>query len=392
MRIAHLADLHIGFRQFDAMAPSGINQREQDVADALSRTIDTVIAETPDLVVIAGDVFHYSHPSSAATVHAFNAFARLRKALPHTELVMVAGNHDAPRTSDAGCMLQLFRSLRIHVVERAAETIELPTLDCEILAVPDVVGIERPTLRPSTARRHRVLLLHGEIAGMVPVRTPHDIDVAALNAYAWDLVALGHWHVAREVAPGAWYSGSIDYTSSNPWGELAEQHARGVQGKGFLVHDLSRDGAPRVTRFVPVPPSRAYLDLGPIHCGDLTAAEIDQAIAREVETTFGRLSGAVARVVLMNCERHRLRELDQDALRVYRAEALSFQVVAKPPEAVASLVSVDQAKHTSLEDLLRRAIADRSLSPDIDRDALSGLGARFLATARQTMAPVAVEA
>lgn len=395
MRVAHLADLHIGFRQFDAMAPSGINQREQDVADTLSRTIDAVIAESPDLVVIAGDVFHYSHPSNAATVHAFNAFARLRKALPHAEVVMVAGNHDAPRTSDAGCMLQLFRSLRIHVVERAAETIELPALDCEILAVPDVVGIERPTLRPSTTRRHRVLLLHGEIAGMVPVRTPHDIDVAALHSDAWSVVCLGHWHVAREVAPGAWYSGSIDYTSSNPWGELAEQHERGVQGKGFLVHDFVDglpDGYARVTRFVPVPASRPYLDLGPIWCGELTAAEIDQAIAREVETTFGRLAGAVARVVLLNCERHRLRELDQDALRGYRAEALSFQVVAKPPEAVASLVSVDQAKHTSLEDLLRRAIAERPLSPDIDRDALSGLGARFLAAARQTATPVAVEA
>ena len=392
MRIVHVSDIHAGFRQFDAMAANGINQREQDISETFTRAVTAMIAEAPDLLLVGGDVFHYSHPSNPAIVHVFNEFARLRKALPSCEIVIVSGNHDAPRTADAGNILQLFRSLRIHVVERAAETIELPALDCEILAVPDVVGIERPTLRPSTTRRHRVLLLHGEIAGMVPVRTPHDIDVAALNAEAWDLVALGHWHVAREVAPGAWYSGSIDYTSSNPWGELAEQHARGVQGKGFLVHDLSRDGAPRVTRFVPVPPSRAYLDLGPIWCGELTAAEIDQAIAREVETTFGRLSGAVARVVLMNCERHRLRELDQDALRVYRAEALSFQVVAKPPEAVASLVSVDQAKHTSLEDLLRRAIAERPLSPDIDRDALSGLGARFLAAARQTATPVAVEA
>lgn len=388
MKIAAISDLHLGFRQFDKVSPEGINQREVDVSRTFSRAVDLIIAEAPDLVTVAGDLFHHSHPSNPAIVHAFNEFARLRRALPRAEVIIVSGNHDAPRTADAGNILQLFRSLRMHVVERAAETIELPALDCEILAVPDVVGIERPTLRPSTTRRHRVLLLHGEIAGMVPVRTPHDIDLAALHSGAWSFVHLGHWHVAREVAPGAWYSGSIDYTSSNPWGELAEQAERGVQGKGFLVHDL----AVQTTRFVPVPASRPYLDLGPIGCGDLTAAEIDQAIAREVETTFGRLAGAVARVVLLNCERHRLRELDQDALRVYRAEALSFQVVAKPPEAVASLVSVDQAKHTSLEDLLRRAIAERPLSPDIDRDALSGLGARFLATARQTTAPVAVEA
>lgn len=388
MKIAALSDLHLGFRQFDALSPDGINQREADVSNTFTRAIDLVIAEAPDLVTVAGDVFHQSHPSNPAIVHAFNQFARLRKALPATEILVIAGNHDAPRRSDAGCILQLFRSLRIHVVEHAAETIELPALDCEVLAVPDVVGIERPTLRPSTTRRHKVLLLHGEIAGLLPVRTVHDIDAAALHAEAWDVVCLGHWHVAREVAPGAWYSGSLDYTSTNPWGEIAEQAERGVNGKGFLVHDLTA----RTTRFVPLPASRAFLDLGPIYCGDATAAEIDAAIAREVDTTFGAIDGAVARVVLVDCERHRLRELDQEAIRAYRARALSFQLVTRPPEAVASLVTVEAAKHTSLEALLHRAIAERPLPPDTDRDALLGLGARFLSATRQSAAPVAVEA
>lgn len=388
MKIVHSADWHAGHRQFDKLTEEGLNVREADVAQTITRTVTAIIAEAPDLFVFGGDLFHFSHPSNPAIVHVFNELARLRKALPSCEMVIVSGNHDAPRTADAGNILQLFRSLRIHVVERAAETIELPALDCEVLAVPDVVGIERPTLRPSTTRRHRVLLLHGEIAGMLPVRTAHDIDVAALNAEAWDLIALGHWHVAREVAPRAWYSGSLDYTSTNPWGEIAEQAERGVNGKGFLVHDL----AAHTTRFVPLPASRAFLDLGPIHCGDATAAEIDAAIAREVDTTFGKLDGAVARVELVDCERHRLRELDQDAIRAYRARALSFQLVARPPEAVASLVTVEAAKHTSLEALLHRAIAERPLPPDVDRDALTRLGATFLATTRQSAAPVAVEA
>lgn len=393
MRVLHTADIHAGFRQFDALTDDGLNVREHDVAQTLTRAVTAMIAEAPDLLVIGGDVFHQSHPSNPAIVHTFNEMARLRKALPACEIVMVSGNHDAPRTADAGSILQLFRSLRIHVVERAAETIELPALDCEVLAVPDVVGIERPTLRPSTMRRHKVLLLHGEIAGMLPVRTAHDIDAAALHADAWDCICLGHWHVAREVAPGAWYSGSLDYTSTNPWGELAEQAERGVNGKGFLVHDIAAHNlAPRTTRFVPVPASRAFLDLGPIHCGDLTAAEIDAAIAREIDTTFGAIDGAVARVVLVDCERHRVRELDQEALRSYRARALSFQLVTRQPEAVASLVTVEAAKHTSLEALLHRAIAERPLPPDLNRDALIGLGARFLATTRQSAAPVAVEA
>jgi DNA repair exonuclease SbcCD nuclease subunit len=388
MRIAHLADLHLGFRQFDRLAPSGINQREQDVADTFARAIDLVIAQAPDVVVIGGDVFHHSHPSNPATVHAFNGFARLRKALPAAPIVIVAGNHDAPRTSDAGCMLQLFRGLRMHVVERAAEVLVFPELDLEVLAVPDVVGIERPSLRPTTASRHKVLLLHGEIAGMLPVATSHDIAVHELHADAWDVVCLGHWHVAREVAPRCWYSGSIDYTSTNPWGELAEQAERSVRGKGFLVHELTTGE----TEFVPLPPSRAYVDLGPIDCAALSAAEIDAAIQREVIPELGTIDDAVARLVLTNCPRHRLRELDQDALRALRERALHLQLVPRAPEAAPALVSVEQAKRTSLEVLLRTALTTRDLPPDLDRTELVDAGALFLKRATDATRPVAVEA
>jgi len=388
MRLVHMADLHLGFRQFDRQAPSGINQREQDVAETFVRVIDAVIAEQPQLIVIGGDIFHHSHPSNPATVHAFNGFARLRKALPATEIVMVAGNHDAPRTSDGGCMLQLFRSLRIHVVERAAETIELPALDCEILAVPDVVGIERPELRPSTTRRHRVLLLHGEIAGMVPVRTPHDIDLGALHADAWSYVALGHWHVYREVAPGAYYSGSIDFTSTNPWGEIEEARVRGVPGKGFIVHDIATGGH----RFVPVAASRALLDLGPIPCADLTAWNIDGAIQDAVDSSLVPIDGAVVRIVLQDCQRHRLRELNQDAIRALRTRALHVQLVPRVPEVASTSVTMDTAKHTSLEVLLSRALQEREIPPDMNRDALVMAGGRFLKNATRGNAAVAVEA
>ena len=51
-------------------------------------------------------------------------------------------------------------------------------------------------------------------------------------------MAFGHYHVKREIAPNAFYAGSLEYTSTNPWGELYEERVTGLPGKGFLEYDL----------------------------------------------------------------------------------------------------------------------------------------------------------
>ena len=43
MRLAHLADPHLGVRQYHRQTPSGINQREADVARAFRLAVDGVI-------------------------------------------------------------------------------------------------------------------------------------------------------------------------------------------------------------------------------------------------------------------------------------------------------------------------------------------------------------
>lgn len=350
MKMVHLADLHLGFRQFDKLAPSGVNQREVDVARTASRAIEQVIAEAPDLIVIGGDVFHQTRPSNPAIVHAFTMFSRLREALPNCEIVAVAGNHDAPRTADAGCILQLFKSLGFHIVERAVEERVFPKLDTYVMCVPDVVGIQRPKLVPGEEGRqftHRVLLMHGEIAGVIRVKTAHDIDPMDLNADAWSYIALGHYHVYREVAPRAYYSGSLDYVSSDPWGEMREQAERGIGGKGFAVHNL----ATGEHRFVPVQVSRPFVDLPAIDCTGMTARDVDQAIAEAVESSIVAIDNAVVRVVLQQCPRSLARDLNAAAIREYRARALHFQIDVRKPEA--GVVALDTGTGTS-----RRTVND----------------------------------
>src|SRR5688500_19308979 len=135
MRLVHLSDLHLGYRQYQRLTPTGINQREADIAGALKRAVDRTVELRPDLVLMAGDIFHNVRPTNPAILHAFRQFSRLRQALPDSTIVMVAGNHDTPRSSETGCILKLFGDLGIEVVDGEARRIVVPARDLAILAV-----------------------------------------------------------------------------------------------------------------------------------------------------------------------------------------------------------------------------------------------------------------
>ena len=102
MKLAHLADPHLGFRQYHRQTPSGINQREADVAAAFRQAVDGVLAARPDVVVVAGDLFHSVRPTNAAILFAFRQFQRLRAGLPDAPVILIAGNHDTPRSTETG--------------------------------------------------------------------------------------------------------------------------------------------------------------------------------------------------------------------------------------------------------------------------------------------------
>ena len=53
MRLVHLSDLHLGYRQYQRQTATGINQREADVAAVFRGVIDRVIALAPERIVIS---------------------------------------------------------------------------------------------------------------------------------------------------------------------------------------------------------------------------------------------------------------------------------------------------------------------------------------------------
>ncbi|MDP9145258.1 MAG: DNA repair exonuclease, partial [Actinomycetota bacterium] len=309
MRIAHLADLHLGFRQYHRLSPNGINQREADVAKAFRSAVDGVLLEQPDAVIVAGDLFHAVRPTNAAIVFAFQQFQRLREGLPNAPIIVIAGNHDTPRSSETGSILKLFDELGVHVASDKERRFVFPDLGLSVLAVPHeaLVSGDRPALRPSGDEMFQVLVLHGEVEGIFPAdRSSAEYGGAHLTekdlaAGDWTYVALGHYHVQTRVRDRVWYSGSLEYVSTNPWGELAEEKAVGrsggkAAGKGWLLADL-RTGK---VESKPITLARKIFDLPAVDARDLSATEVDKLIGERVGGVTGGVEDQVARLVVKN--------------------------------------------------------------------------------------------
>jgi DNA repair protein SbcD/Mre11 len=371
LRLVHLSDLHLGYRQYQRLTPIGANQREADVALTFTRVVDRVIALRPDLIVVAGDVFHTVRPTNPAILHAFHQFNRLADGLPGVPIVVVAGNHDLPRASETGCILRLFEQDQFSVADFEARRLSFPRLGVSVLAVPDVPGA-RPELTPDPAARHNVLLIHGEVAGIIPRRAAmtdratYEITEEELRAPQWSYVALGHYHVHREVAPNAYYSGSIDYTSANVWGELAEEREAGLPGKGFIEFDLDAG----THTFHPLPPSRVLADLAPFSARGMTGAELDLAVRAAVESCPLGIDDKIVRLIVRDVARHIVNDLDHHALREFKRRAFHFQLELLRPDTRSLRGEAAPAHPQSLAEFVLERLRSRQVSPGVDREQL----------------------
>ena len=389
MRLVHLSDLHLGYRQYQRLTPGGVNQREADVAATFRTAIDRVIALRPDLIVFAGDIFHSVRPPNQAILHAFIQFGRLVQALPDATIILVAGNHDSPRSAETGGILQLFAQLGLNVVDREPRRLSFPDRGLSVLAVPDAPGVILPSLTPDDDARYNVLVIHGGVQGMLPEgamaydRASVEFTHEELSSARWDYVALGHYHVFREVAPNAFYSGSIDYTSVNPWGEQYEERIAEIDGKGFLERDLDTGEL----KFHSLPASRPFIDLPPVNARNLTAAETDERIRSSVESCVGGIDDKIVRLIVRDVPRHIARELDHKAIRDYKRRALNFHLDVRRPDVLRLHGAGAPGRRPSLNEIVREKLLARPLDSDVDRTALVERAIAYLDEAQLIAVP-----
>lgn len=339
-------------------------------------------------MLIAGDVFHTVRPTNPAILHAFTQFSRLMRELPEAKVVIAAGNHDLPRSSETTCILKLFEPLGISVADTTVRSLQFGDRGLTVHAIPDLLA-QGTVIEPDPASKYNVLVAHGEVEGTGPVPymgsvedAPYQIPKALVESSAWDYVALGHYHVYQRVGPNAYYSGATDYASSNVWGELADQRSQKLPGKGLIERDLDTGKQ----TFHPLPVVREFIDLPPVEGRGLSAADLDAVVAAAVQRIPGGIDGKVVRLVARDVPRHVVRELDHKALRDLQRRALHFHLDTRRPEVIRSERSGAPGRRPSLADTLRESLRSRVLTADIDRERLIELGMQYLADAESASA------
>lgn len=275
MKIIHFSDTHLGYQAFDVVNQRGINAREQDMYDAFESVINRILEIRPDLVVHTGDFFHRPSPSNRALTLGLEQLRRLCDARIPT--VLIAGNHETPKTIYTSPILRALRSLDcvVPVFNEQYEVHEFGEL--AIHGVPHInddriLQQELTRLAPLPGRWN-LLMLHTSLGKTYLMEEygeqiyPPEF-IRKLGGFQY--VALGHWHNFQQtsVAANAWYSGSTERMSETEIG--AE--------KGFIILETRPDG-PFDLQFEAIK-TRPWLKLDLQNCQQKIIAEIREELLR----------------------------------------------------------------------------------------------------------------
>lgn len=345
LRVCHLADVHLGYRRYNKLSKSGINQRELDVNVAFQEAITRVISLKPDVTIIAGDLFHAVRPSNSNVTFCFRQLRRLARDTG-APIIVVAGNHETPKRIDTGSVLQLFSEIEnVYVAESALEVFTFKDKSLAVTCLPHaaLLELEGTLLRADDRFAHNILVVHGQVnERWVSDFGGAEVELKALAPHEWDYIALGHVHLHRPVALNAAYSGALEHTSNNIWSESSV-------GKGFL--EVLLPGGKRV--FHPLTSPREVVVLAPLEVEGLEPQDIMHLITDRVDSIPGGIDGKIVRLEIRGMSRETYRHLDHKELRGLRARALNMTLDIAFASSSPTFRSVGQAGKGLLKDQLK---------------------------------------
>jgi len=235
MLIAHMADIHLGLRQY------GLLWREKDFYDRFREAIEQAVREGVDAILISGDMFDRARPPIQALKVAIEVLnLPTSKGIP---VYAVLGEHDLPKIRDIPPQF-ILPNLKI------LGTSSTPSVDRIVVDGHEwfIAGISHipPTSKglrslkeklkeiEGKVRKRSVLMMHQNIVNVFPLESGLELsDMPQCFQY----VAMGHIHRRwkSKGKPLIAYPGSIEIVRSD---EIEEWKKN---GKGFYLVDLSSD-------------------------------------------------------------------------------------------------------------------------------------------------------
>jgi len=88
MKVLHTSDWHLGQTFYDY-------DRSEDDKEMLRHIKEIAIEEQPDVLVVCGDIYHISAPSTTAQKMFNRAILEISQKCPEMTIVITAGNHDS---------------------------------------------------------------------------------------------------------------------------------------------------------------------------------------------------------------------------------------------------------------------------------------------------------
>lgn len=233
MQFAHLADTHMGYRQY------GLSERENDFFEVFDQAIEEVVGERPDFAIHSGDLFEYSRPPTRALLTAQKCILRLKE--EKIPIYAIAGNHDVVMRKNALPPQILFKDFGLKLISpRNPYYLEG---DVFIGGAPytskyhskqlveRLEGIEKS----SVDFDKRILVLHQGIDRYIPYE--YELKIGDVPQ-SFNYCAFGHIHerVVDDFGEGKLaYPGSTEIWRSN------EVEGYRKNGKGFYLVDISGD-------------------------------------------------------------------------------------------------------------------------------------------------------
>ena len=396
MRLVHLSDLHLGYRQYQRLTPGGVNQREADVAATFRTAIDRVIALRARCR--GRRRRHLSHrppdePGDPARVPAVLALARrsLPDARHRASSPAITTRRARPRRAafsscsrSSACMSSIARRERLST---------FPSATSRCSPCPTCPGMELPSFTPDPRRRVTTCSCCTAKCRACcrrrrrrRSRRGRDLARRARRRRAGTTSRSATTTCIARSRRTRSTRGSIDYTSANTWGELYEERVAGAAGQG-IHRARSRDRRAHLSPAAAGAPARR--SAADQRARTRPRPKSTSAFARRSRRCDGGIDDKIVRLIVRDVPRHVARELDHKAIREYKRRAL--QLPSRPAAARAAYRLQRRAARRaggrrSTETRAREAAAPRPLDADIDRDGARRRAPRATSTKREAIA------